>query len=66
MKTIAAVFAIVVGAIICVSAALGTGHLMHWLDARPELRAAVSPWLRLTTLVLVGAATLQMARRRAE
>jgi nicotinamide riboside transporter PnuC len=66
MKTVAVVFAIVVGAIVCVSAALGTGHLMHLLDSRPDLVAATQPWLFLNTLVLVGVAAILMARRRAD
>lgn len=66
MKPAAALLALVFTALTCLLAVAGIGHLMHWIEARPELVAATQPWLRLTVLVLVGVAAIQMARRRAD
>jgi hypothetical protein len=66
MKPVFATLAILFGTLTCALAGGGMARLMHWLQARPELMAATQPWLFLTTLVLVGAAAIQMARRRAD
>jgi hypothetical protein len=66
MKPAAALLALLFAGFTCLLAVVGIGHLMHWLDARPDFVATTQPLLFLTTIALAIAAGIRWRHRKAD